>query len=266
MTSTEALITAARRYCNTNFSYWYNRYARERTGQDYPVYTYSDQDYDLFPRYNALSAILGETEMLVGKSWPDLSGCRAVLIQVGLSAQSPLIISENAIEAAAILDERNKFIHFVQHITQEELDLVAPLPYRRRLAEEEKEAVRQQLLERWNYEGNYWDPLEERCPTESLYLAKANITPTDYQSIINFISEHARPPLLEVTEDGSDTEIELSEFHPADCYETICCDYDYKWLIYGSHESTLTFAGEQLLVFIRQLFKDREHLLNQWPE
>lgn len=64
MTSTEALITIARRYCMEHYHYWAVRYSKERTGQDYPAYSYSDNDYDLFPRYNILAAILGEIEIL----------------------------------------------------------------------------------------------------------------------------------------------------------------------------------------------------------
>src|SRR3954471_20506698 len=109
MTPTEAIITAARRYCKENYSYWSNRYANERSGEDFPVYTYSEQDYNLFPRYNVLAAILGDIEMLTGKTWPDLAVCRQVLLQIGHS--SP-VVSDNSIEAAAIQDERNKYIDF----------------------------------------------------------------------------------------------------------------------------------------------------------
>jgi hypothetical protein len=262
MTSIEAIITAARRYCKENHAYWANRYAKERSGEDFPVYTYSDQDYNLFPRYNALAAILGDIEMLTGKTWPELSVCRTILIQIGHSTP---VISDNAIEANAIQDERNKYIDFIQKITPEELNLVEPLPYRRRLDDDEKQFVRQQLLGKWNYDGNYYDPLDKRCPTEFVFLSKEQITPADYQSVIGFIFEHVAPHLLEVTEDETDAEIACSEFNP-DCDETIYCDKNYKWLIYGSHESTITFAGEELLVFIKQLFSGREHLFNQWPD
>jgi hypothetical protein len=262
MTSNEALITAARRYCQDNHSYWTDRYSKERTGQDFPEYTYSDQDYNLFPRYNVLSAIVGQIEMLVGKTFPDLASCREVLVQIGTSAQSPLTGSDNAIDQAAMEEERNKYRLFIQNISEEELTLVASLPYRRRLNEDERAAVRQQLLERWNYDGEYWDPLVENSPAETLYLSKEQISTADHQSIIDFISTHAQPHLLEVTEDLTDTEIASSEFHP-DCYETVYCDYTYSWLIYGSHESTISFAGEELLKFIRQLFSGREHLFNK---
>lgn len=259
MTFSEALITAARRYCMEHRTYWMTRYANERTGQDFPVYTYSDKDYDLFPRYNMLAAILGELELLVGK--PDVS--RDTLVQLGLSSQLPFNDSEeHPIEIAAMQQEREKFVHFIQTITPEALDQIAPLPHRRRLNTAEKEVVDQQLLERWNYDGDYWDPIVDKCHTELLYLAKANITKEDYQAIISFIGGYAATYLLEATEEGVITEIAVGEFHP-DCYETAYCDYQYEWIIYGSHESTITFAGEQLLAFIRQLFEGREDLFNK---
>ena len=266
MTPVEALITAARRYCQENFAYWADRYSNERSGQDFHAYSYSDQDYNLFPRYNALSAILDKVEMLVGESYSDILLCRQALVQVGLSAESPFTIDEkNTIAKAAIQDERDKFVDFVQEVTLGELGLVEPLPHRRRLKIEEKKAVRQKLLELWNYNGDYWDPLDEKCPVESLFLSKDRITKQDYHAIIEFICGNTALHLLEVTEDGKDAEIAAIEFHP-NCYETIYCDRDYRWVIYGSHEGTITFAGEGLLTFIKYHFIGRETLFNKWPE
>ncbi|SEW35150.1 hypothetical protein [Chitinophaga arvensicola] len=264
MSPAEALTTAARTYCKEHFDYWSARYVKERTGKSFPEYSYTDNDYNLFPRYNVLSAILGEVEMLTGKTWPDLEQCRETLIHIGDTASSPFTVNENNIEQNAIREERDKFIHFISTITPSELALVAPLPWRRRLPSAEQAAVRQVLLERWNYDGDYWDPLDYRCPTETIYLAKKNITANDYQAIISFISSYAAPLLLELTEDGTDAEIDINLFHP-DCYETVYCDRNYEWIIYGSYESTVTFAGEALLTFIKQQFNGREELFDQWP-
>ncbi|HEY9258984.1 hypothetical protein, partial [Chitinophaga sp.] len=256
MTFTEALITAARRYCIDHHAHWANRYRNERSGQDFPVYTYSDSDYDLFPRYNMLSAILGEIEVLVGN--PAVS--RETLVQIGLSAGLPFTEDEeHPIETAAIQQEREKFIHFIQTITPEALEQTAPLPHRRRLDATEKEQVDLQLLERWNYDGNYWDPIDPKSPSEVVYLAKRDVTTADYESLRRFIDGHARPYLLEITEEGVITEITPADFNP-DSYETAYFDEHYEWIIYGSHELTITFAGEPLLAFIRQLFAGRENL------
>jgi hypothetical protein len=266
MAPTEALITAARRYCKENYSYWATRYSTERIGSDFPTYSYSNEDYNLFPRYNTLSAILDKVEMLVGKVYADLQECRKDLAAIGLSARSVFINDvENALEKAAIQDEREKFVNYVKSIPLGELGLVEPLPHRRRLKENEIRATRRELRNRWNFDGGFWNPLEDKCSSEILFLSKDCIAKEDHQSIIDFLCNNASSYLLEITEEGKDAEIDPKEFHP-DCYETIYCDYGYQWVIYGSHEGTVTFAGEPLLTFIKRLFAGREDLFNQWPK
>ena len=266
MTPIEALITAARRYCKENFSYWCERYARERTGSNSPGYSYSIEYYNLFPRYNVLSAILGEVEELVGQYYADITSCREDLLLSGLAAESIFTKDEkNATAISAMQEERDKFVTYIQTVTLGELGLIDPLPHRRRLKTSEQKEIRQRLLEIWNYEGDYWDPLVDKSPKEFVFLAKGHFTEPDFQSITDFVSSSTSSFLLELPEDGKDAEIASSEFHP-DCYETIYTDYSYLWIVYGSHEGTITFAGDQLLPFIKRLFAGREHLFNQWPK
>lgn len=264
MTLTEALITAARRYCKEHHARWANRYAKERTGANDPSYSYSDLDYNLFPRYQVLAAILGEIEKQVGRPFPTLDACRETLSHAGLTARSLFTEMDNPIAIAAMQEEREHFIQYLQSLTPEALAQVAPLPYRRRLNEEESSLVRQQLLERWHYDGGYWAPLTANIPSNTLFVAQAALTAADRSAIRDYICKHAAPHLLEITEDYADAEITCNELD-TDCYETVYCDENYNWLLYGSHESTLTFAGDALLVFVRQLFAGREQLLNQWP-
>lgn len=264
MTLTEALITAARRYCKEHHARWAQRYAQERTGANDPVYSYTDQDYNLFPRYQVLAAILGEVEKLVGKTFPSPEACRETLIHTGRTARSLFTEIDHPVAQTAMQEERENFVRYLQSLTPEALAQMAPLSYRRRLNEEESSTVRQQLLERWNYNGGYWAPLTGNIPSNTLFVAQSALTPADRSAIMDYICQHATPHLLEITEDETDAEITCSELD-LDSYETVYCDENYNWLLYTSHESTLTFAGEQLLVFVRQLFAGREEILNQWP-
>lgn len=265
MTTTEALITAARRYCMENYSYWVNRYAKERSGSDYPVYSYSDGDYNLFPRYNVLDTILAEVEMLVGNQETDLSACRQQLARIGLTAQSALTTGKNnPIEESAIQQEREKFEQYVTTVTLGELGLIDPLPHRRRLNATEKEVALSQLLNQWNYGGDYWDPITPECPTETLFLASAHLTDADRHFIKDLVARDNKY-LLEVTEEGAYTEISPEEVN-LNSHETFYCPEDYSWCIYLSHESTITFAGTELLSIIREYFVDRKYLFNQWPD
>ncbi|ASZ13914.1 hypothetical protein KTO58_04575 [Chitinophaga pendula] len=264
MTTIEALITAARRYCKDNFNYWANRYAKERTGSNYPVYSYSDGDYDLFPRYNVLDAILAEVEKLVGIQDTDLAACRQQLIEIGLTAQSALTTGKNnQIEKAAILQEREKFVKYISDVTLGELGLIDPLPHRRRLHMNEQAIVASQLHNYWNYDGNYWDPIEPKCPSEILFIAAAYLTEDDH-NFIRTMAVSDNMYLLEVTEEGAYTEIAPGEINLAS-YETFYCPEDYSWCIYISHEATITFAGTALLSSLRKYFASRIDLFGQWP-
>ena len=220
----------------------------------------------MFPRYNVLSAILDKTETLVGQSHLNFENCQQELKNISLIANSPFTTGEqNDIAIKAMQDERQKFIEFIEKVGTEDLNTIEPLPYRRRLTNQESEQVRQSLLEKWNFQGNYWEPLEELSPEPTIFLMKDNIADTDYEKIIEEIHKHADKKLFEITEDGSDAEIELYLFHP-DCYETIYCDTSYNWIVYGSHESTVAFGGTWLLDFIRRLYANRQNQLNKWEQ
>jgi hypothetical protein len=264
MTPTEALITAARRYLIDNHRYWAERYTKERTGDNFPEYTYTDNDYNLFPRYNMLHAILGEVETLVGQNHLNIEAGKQALKSMGLNAGSSLVKEPiNKIERAAMQEEREKFIRFIDQVSMDELAAVEPLPHRRRLTEEEKQVVRQELLTHWNFQGNYWEPLEELSPKPTIFLMYNNISGSDYKQIISAIQKRADRCLFEITEDDNDAEIEF-DLIQLDCYETIYCDKNYDWIVYGSHEGTVAFGGTWLLAFIKQLFADRKELLNKW--
>lgn len=265
MTDTETLITAAIRYLQDNHGYWFDRYSKERTGNDFP-YTYTDNDYNLFPRYNVLSAILDKVETLVGQSHMNFEGCKQELKNIGLTANNPFTTGEqNEIERNAIKAERLKFASFIDKINRNDLKLIKPLPFRRRLKEDESDQVRLSLLEKWNFQGNYWEPLEELSPKPTIFLMKHNITDNDYEQITEAIRKHTDKRLYEIAEGKIDAEIEFSLFE-LDCYETIYCDKTFNWILYGSHESTLAFGGEWLLSFIRQLYVHRRDKLNKWEQ
>lgn len=263
MTETEALVTAARHYLAHHIAYWTERYARERTGSDMP-YTYSDSDYNLFPRYNVLSAILAGVETFTGNTTLALEECRSKLVEIGNTANNALTSGEqNAIEQQAITEERDKFIDHINNLNRDSLVQQEPLPYRRRLDKFESKKIRKVLQKQWGFNGDYWDPLEKLSPQPVVFLLKLNITDEDYAQIIAAVHQKATDTIYEIDEDGNDAEVALSSFHP-DCYETIYCDAGFEWIVYGSHESTVTFGGNWLIDFVNHLFKDRKEILNYW--
>lgn len=262
MTPKEALITTARRYCIDNGSYWTNKYLKEGGGSR----SYTDSDYNIFPRYNVLGAIRQGVETLVGQIFSSVDNCKNELKQVGLTSQSLFTTGKhNSISLNAMQDERNKFVKFIDNITDNDLELVEPLPHRRKLKADEAKQIRQRLLETWNYDGEYWEPLNNKSPKPTIFVMKEIVTQDDIEKIIQLVSERADNKIFEVSEDRNDYEIEIDSFNP-DLYETICCDKSFEWVVYGSHESTISFGGTWLVEVVQKIFADRKEKLNLWEQ
>ncbi|PJZ43813.1 hypothetical protein [Leptospira brenneri] len=263
MNKSESLITLARRYCLNHYIYWLNKYLRERTGNDFP-YTYTEKDYNLFPRYNALLAILNGIELIVGNQYDSIDECKSKIIELGLKSESPFTKNTlNMIADKSILEERNKFLNYINNLSDSDLINVEPLPHKRRLSEIESLEIRNLLKENWEFNGGYWYPLSPLKTKKAYFLNKDNITESDFLKISNFILSNSNHHLYKITEEQLDYEIDASEFEP-NCYETMYTDKNTSWLIYGSHEGTLSFAGSKISNFILNLFSDRTDFINKW--
>ncbi len=261
MTTTDKIITLARRYCSENFSFWADKYSNEKSGNNNP---YSDNDYNIFPRYNTLTAILKGVEKIVGKSFDNIDQCKNELKSLGQDSQTPFTKGkQNEIEKKAIQDERQKFIHFIDSITDQQIETVEPLPYRRRLLEKEANEIREKLLEYWNFDGSYWEPLTSCSPKPFIFFTKDNLTDQDYEKIKKIIADRAENKIYEITEEQYDYLTDNSEFEP-DCYETIYTDKNFDWIVYGSHEGTIAFGGAWLLTELDRQLSDKKELVNQW--
>lgn len=266
MTTLEALHTLIRKYCIQEFNFWKKEYAEKRTGSDFPEYTYSDSDYNLFPRYNAIDAILKGIETIIPTDYTDFKLLKKDIIQFGLENETAAISNpDNNIEANAIQEVRKKFREYAEAITEKEVNNVEPLPLRRRLKIDEKQSVRHMLQDAWGYDGDYWEPLLEKSPRETVFILRKYITNDDSVFIKQLLAKKGVSHLYEINETGDDYETDLEGFEPSySNHEVIYVDETYKWAIYGSHEETVTFGGEWLITSIKDRFKNRQNVLNSW--
>jgi len=263
---TESLITLARRYCMENHEFWCEEYTKKRTGNNYP-YTYTDGDYDLFPRYNVLNAVLLEVETLTGGEFSSLSHCRELLMLAGQIGETVSTMGEqNEIVLRAMTDERNKFVAYIRDVTEADLQKVEPLPYARHLNTIESANIQKRLLRQWNFDGGYWEPSVSRS-LKLLFLAMENITDNDDKQIKDFIMNHAASRLYRITEFRVDYQIESVlldiKYRGSD---TIFCDDNYDWIIHVSHDRIVTFGGDALVAFIRRIYGERMELIDAMPK
>ena len=105
LTPTDALHTAARRYCMDRSSMWKSHYDDEEAGREaegmYPPREddYLPEDYEVFPRYNVLDAILVEVQRITPDDVSTTDQMRDLLVSAGRTAESPFTQEpENDIE------------------------------------------------------------------------------------------------------------------------------------------------------------------------
>ncbi len=169
----------------------------------------------------------------------------------------------NNIEINGIQDERLKFIQFITEQTTESVLDVEPLPFERKLTQEESEQVRERLLKLWNFDGDYWEPLDNKSANPTVFLMDQKITALDKSEIEQAIKVYSKSDtLFVITEDLVDYEIE-KELIDIDLYESIICDNTFEWVVYGSHESTTAFGEKLLIDKVNELYSNRQELINR---
>ena len=262
---------AARRYCIDKERYWHEIYTKMvDSGQDRDGGYYTDESYDVFPRYQILSAILEEVEGILLEELTELEEAREIIKMAGITADDIFTRDvTNAIQQNAIEDERKAYVQRIEALTEKDLVSVKPIPYRRTLKKLEIQQIWTRLKEQWEVgkqSGWYWYPLE-----------KCNIT--DVQAFYDeyFHEEVGSEVIKEILENRKNCLIwELREFGQGYEMEPALLDISYKigegywcsenmdWIVYVSHEGTVTFGG-WLLAEVKKHWKNwRERLWKTW--
>jgi hypothetical protein len=259
----EALHTAARRYCVDRAAEWDRRYSdlrreeereRRRTGVPDPVmHSYSREALATFPRYHVLHAIQAEVEAFTPADLGSLDEARELLAEAGATANN-IFTKEpiGEIELRAIGEERELFRLYVRSLAGEALAQVEPLPFRRTLSREEGAALWHELDKRWGVKG-YWYPLDRardasapgvhRCLQRRPVLRGRAPTAPARRAL-----EPRRRTRLGATGARTNKEVELAILEPVYTgAEGFWTDGSFDWLIYASHEGSVTVAGPRLL-------------------
>lgn len=243
----KSLHTAIRRYCLDNSFYWSKRYSELlSTERSRAEYSYSNEALYTFPRYNVLNAVLFEIERFRPEEFKSLEDAKGAFKIVASEAQSIFTKPPNEeIAEKAMLEEREKLCKYIDGQNEQDLSSVEPLFYRRTLSDEESKSVRKKLTSRWELPENYWYPLTIEKPEnveafQDAYFEKE----IGAEKLQKILSEHKVEKIYEIREDGLDYEFELSVFEPYyNGAEGFWCDTNYDWIIYASHESSITIGG-----------------------
>ncbi len=202
MTGNRNLHTLARRYCMAESARWGETYGAQNHR---PMFSdYSDQEYDTFPRYNALDAILEGIETIEPDAFQRREELLVHLIEAASTENIMTKPPNNAIAQEAMDDERRKFVEYIKGVGEDDLIYVEPLFYRRRFKSEELAARTKVLEDRWRTDLGYWYPLIDK--PNGLFVESFHTTifknEFGYDRLYEILARHGVVRVFEIAEGG----------------------------------------------------------------
>lgn len=263
MDEQEAVHTASRRYCMERWSFWMDRYSQRSISAQHP------EAEDLYPRYHVMDAILADIEGVLPHDVNSVEELRGLLIVAGQTAESMFTHTLSDIAARAMQEERDLFCQYVRTLSSRELTAIEPLPYRRTLSNEEHGFLWAQMRARWEMrEGHCWHPLMVLdLPYNVIAFQQAwFVDAVPPAALRRILGAHGVTRVWELREFGPEYEIEVADMEPdytgAEGYWT---SGTMDWLIYASHESSITVAGKWLIEAVKAAWPGwDQHIYTGW--
>lgn len=216
----------------------------DRRGADY-----TPEAYRTFPRYRILDAIRTELERLTGTDVGNLDEAREFFALAGLTAECGVMPYVDPEAEAAVREEQEAFARFVRQFPAADLRKVEPLPFSRVLPPEEAQQVWGSIERAWGLRRRqYWYPLTKTMNAEvaafqALHFLRA-VTP---KCLADLLAERGITHVWELREYGPEYELDASavkiHYNGAERFWTSPA---LDWIIYASHESSITVGGWML--------------------
>ena len=243
----EQLHTAIRRYCIDRYDYWTRKYSElASVGKNRAGTEYTREALRTFPRYNVLKAILIEVERHRPEEFASLDEAKRAFTTIAATAQSVFTKPPNDLLAQQTMnEERDALAQFIANLSQAHLSAVAPLFYRRVLTAAESSLLEEKLRQVWGLTQSYWYPLSDRT-REDLEAFQDTYFENEIgiEKLRTILSARGVETFFELREDRIDYEAELSILRPFyNGNEGFWCDAGFSWIIYASHESSITIGG-----------------------
>lgn len=255
----ERLYVAARRYCAERFAGWTGQYQRlvdagnDRRGPDY-----TPEALRTFPRYQVLDAIRTDLERLTGTELDRLDEARETFALAGLTAVSDFTSFAWPEAQAAMQEERVAFARFVREVSAAELATVEPLPFARVLAPEEAERVWDAVERAWGLERRRcWYPLTKTHRADvSAFRAPSFLRAVPPEALGAMLAARGITRVWQLREYGPESEVDATalapHYHGA---EGVWTSPALDWIVYASHEASITVGGWLL-----------DEVKRAWPE
>lgn len=227
-------------------------FAREGTNKHYLSYRVTDEfNYKL--------------GTLIDKSFPCFEAYQNT-VRALLSTRIDAVLEREEKEAASsyirVAEEA-----FFEYFTTISADCPSPnTPYNRILCGEEAEQVAARIFDVWGYDTSYWYPLNDMSGEDKLFLAPKRIKPYlgEIYRLLGLPQQH----IYQYGEDGIYADSFCAEVEKPEEYggvEFVYCAKDFSWLIYYSHENTVTFAGN-IVPRIKEILRAEQDYWNRFED
>lgn len=218
-----------------------------RAARSLVPYSYTDEAYALFPRYILDGAVLEQIGTIDFDALPDVETLRTQLVEAaktaGVQSTSTDIAKRAVAEERAALAEA--FASCDVSATSEE-----PMPYMRVLSLSEIARVREQMADAWGADTLLYPMRERTHPSLIAFDLKYSDEAALQAEIIQFISGRGMGRIFEIREYGASYELEPARedfvYNGAEGFWTSKAG---EWVIYCSHEASITFGGSIAEVF-----------------
>jgi hypothetical protein len=244
------LHTAARRYCLERHAYWCEQYSEivsKRGDRQRDGYHYTPEALATFPRYNVLNAIRVEVERIDPAELGDADNTKALLLLAGQTAEDDFTRRPiGKIDERAMAEEREAFCRYMGALGPSDLDAVGRLAYRRVLTNDESQTIWSRLRSRWQIPEGYWYPLVEcKLPDDiAAFKTIAFDETVPHERLRDILTTSGIDRVWELREYGPEYEVDCALFEPYfNGAEGYWSSGDLGWIIYASHENSVTVAG-----------------------
>jgi hypothetical protein len=114
----------------------------------------------------------------------------------------------------------------------------------------------------WDIGDHYWYPLSD-CKRNDVIAFNSNYideVESKISDIKNFILTQKINQIFEMREDRTVWIYEIDNLDPSyyDGIERFCFDENMNWIIYASHEGSITLGGRELISSLKEKWQDWE--------
>ena len=245
-------------------------YRDRRWRRDRAIFQAMTQARGTGVQLDVLGDILFHIEQVFPGDFPNAEALRAFLVHLGEHVTLPDAAADPDIVREAE-QERFLFSQYIQRLPAETLKTIPVLPYRHVLDYNEQEQIWHRLEHTWGLTPHlHWYPLKNIVPPPHVIALQedwfAREVPLD--ALREILQEHGVSHVWELRELGSfiQYEMDVSMLIPWDgggehCWTSQLMD----WILYTSHEHSVTLGGEWFLNAIKRIWPQwEEHLYTNY--